>query len=170
MTPQEKISELEGEQNRLKEIMSQSDRAALHFIKTSPEFAAAYPEIAAAYMEAFNSEAEKESDIDYEKSDWELHLGEWRDAGDEIPHNDVDYVVIQGHTLSEEWPPESTPALFKKKQSGDWPDWEQPIGPSDAYMKDDPCSHLGRHWRSNIDYNIWEPGVQGSESLWREEP
>lgn len=112
MTPQEQIDHLEGEQNRLKEIMSQSDKAALHFIKTSDAFRAACPEIAAAYAAAVAEEAQTKEEINDEKQDWCFHIGEWRNAGEIIPYNGSKYQVLQGHYLSEEWKPDQTPALF----------------------------------------------------------
>ena len=35
-------------------------------------------------------------------------------------------------------------------------------------MKDDKVSHNGKIWISLIDNNVWEPGVVGTESLWKE--
>lgn len=162
MTPQEQINHLEGEQNRLKEIMSQSDKAALHFIKTSEAFKAAYPEIAAAYAAALLEETEKEQAIDDEKQDWSFHIGEWRNKGDIVPYNGDRYEVLQGHYLSEDWKPDLAPALYKKKPSGEWPEWVQPAGEHDAYKKGDKVSHNGKHWMSDYEgVNVWEPGVYG---------
>lgn len=161
MTPQEQINHMEGEQNRLKEIMSQSDRAALHFIKISDAFKAAYPEIAAAYAAAFREESEKEKEIVDEKQEWCFHIGEWRNAGDIVPYNGDKYEVLQGHHLSQEWEPDKTPALYKLKPSGEWPEWIQPTGAQDAYAKGDRVNHKDKHWISEADSNVWEPGVYG---------
>lgn len=161
MIPQEKINQLEGEQNRLKEIMSQSDKAALHFIKTSEAFKAAYPEIAAAYAAAFEEEEHTEEEITDERQEWCFHIGEWRNKGEIVPYNGEKYEVLQGHHLSEEWKPDQTPALYKKLQSGEWPEWVQPTGSHDAYAKGGKVSHNGQHWTSDVDGNVWEPGVYG---------
>ena len=39
--------------------------------------------------------------------------------------------------------------------------WTQPLGASDAYMKDDIVSFEGSLWISTIDSNVWQPGVYG---------
>ena len=31
----------------------------------------------------------------------------------------------------------------------------------------DKVSHLGKHWESMIDFNVYEPGVVG-ETIWKE--
>ncbi len=43
----------------------------------------------------------------------------------------------------------------------EWPAWSQPIGAHDAYNSGDKVSHNGKHWTSNVDANVWEPGVYG---------
>lgn len=37
--------------------------------------------------------------------------------------------------------------------------WIQPYGATDAYMKGDVVAHNDRRWTSDVDYNVWEPGV-----------
>lgn len=41
------------------------------------------------------------------------------------------------------------------------PVWTQPLGSTDAYMVGDVVSHNGELWVSDIDSNVWEPGVYG---------
>lgn len=50
--------------------------------------------------------------------------------------------------------------------SSDWPEWVQPTGAHDAYAKGSQVTHRGEKYVSQIDANVWEPGVFGSESLW----
>lgn len=50
--------------------------------------------------------------------------------------------------------------------SSDWPEWVQPTGAHDAYAKGSQVTHHGEKYVSQIDANVWEPGVFGSESLW----
>ena len=50
--------------------------------------------------------------------------------------------------------------------SSDWPEWVQPTGAHDAYAKGSQVTHNGEKYVSQIDANVWEPGVFGSESLW----
>ena len=50
--------------------------------------------------------------------------------------------------------------------SSDWPEWVQPTGAHDAYAKGSQVTHNGEKYVSQIDANVWEPGMFGSESLW----
>ena len=47
------------------------------------------------------------------------------------------YRVVQPHTSQADWTPD------------------------DAYGKGDKVAHNGKHWQSDIDGNVWEPGVYG---------
>lgn len=47
------------------------------------------------------------------------------------------------------------------------PDWVQPTGGHDAYPKGAQVTHNEQVWESLIDANVWEPGTEGTESLWR---
>ena len=38
---------------------------------------------------------------------------------------------------------------------------KQPTGAQDAYAKGAKVSHNGKHWISDVDNNVWEPGVYG---------
>ena len=86
-------------------------------------------------------------------------------AGDIVQDDDKLYRVIQPHTSQSDWRPKDVPALFKEISLDEYPEWVQPTGAHDAYSKDAKCSHNGKHWISDVDDNIWEPGVFG----WREE-
>jgi len=73
------------------------------------------------------------------------------------------YTVLQAHTSQVDWTPDVSTSLFKKigfTPSG-YPVWTQPLGASDAYMKDDIVSFEGSLWISTIDSNVWQPGVYG---------
>lgn len=73
------------------------------------------------------------------------------------------YMVLQEHTSAEQWKPDEATSLYKKvgiTPSG-YPIWTQPLGASDAYMKGDIVQHTGSLWKSNVDNNVWEPGVYG---------
>lgn len=43
----------------------------------------------------------------------------------------------------------------------EFPDWVQPLGAHDAYSKGAKVSHNGEKWTSDVDGNVWEPGVYG---------
>lgn len=70
------------------------------------------------------------------------------------------YQVVQPHISQADWKPTLTPALFKQLRDP-YADWVQPMGVHDAYMMDDVVMHNDAQWRSDIDHNVWEPGVFG---------
>ena len=73
------------------------------------------------------------------------------------------YQVLQAHTSASEWKPDESASLYKKvgvAENG-YPEWVQPLGASDAYAAGDVVSHKGELWTSDVDANVWEPGVYG---------
>lgn len=73
------------------------------------------------------------------------------------------YSVLQAHTSQADWKPDVTASLFKAigfTPSG-VPIWTQPLGATDAYMKGDTVSYDGKIWVSDVDNNVWQPGVYG---------
>lgn len=77
------------------------------------------------------------------------------------------YSVLQEHISQEDWKPNETPSLYKA--IGFTEDgvsvWTQPLGATDAYMAGDKVSHKDAIWVSEVDNNVWEPGVYG----WKKE-
>ena len=75
------------------------------------------------------------------------------------------YKVIQAHTSQNDWTPDTANSLYKA--IGFTEDgvsiWTQPLGASDAYMKDDVVSFGNQLWISTADNNVWQPGVYGWE-------
>lgn len=74
------------------------------------------------------------------------------------------YRCIQPHLSRVEWVPETAVSLWAVILPGqdddDWAEWVQPDS-TNPYMKGDKVSHNGKHWVSDIDYNVFEPGVAG---------
>jgi hypothetical protein len=69
------------------------------------------------------------------------------------------YQVLQEHTSSEEWTPDSATSLYKAigmTEEG-YPEWVQPLGTSDAYNTGDIVSYNGTLYKSTIDGNVWNP-------------
>jgi len=83
--------------------------------------------------------------------------------GEDDNGDTVLYSVQQAHTSAENWPPGDTPALYKRIgfTAGGIPLWVQPLGAHDAYAKGDTVSHNGKVWVSDINANVWAPGVYG---------
>ena len=73
------------------------------------------------------------------------------------------YAVLQDHTSQAGWSPEATPSLYKAIGFTDEgvSIWTQPLGATDAYQLGDEVSYEGEVWVSEIDNNVWQPGVYG---------
>lgn len=78
-------------------------------------------------------------------------------------YDNVLYKCVQAHTSQSDWTPPVTLALWAKAgdPAEEWPEWSQPIGAHDAYAAGDKVSHNNKHWVSNVNGNVWEPGVYG---------
>lgn len=83
------------------------------------------------------------------------------ETDERIEYGGTLYRCVQGHTAQAEWIPEKTPALWARVSLEEWPQWVQPSGAHEAYNAGDRVSHKGAHWTSNVDANVWEPGVYG---------
>ena len=73
------------------------------------------------------------------------------------------YKCLQAHTSQSTWTPADAPSLWAKvliPTPGEIPDWEQPSS-TNPYAKGDKVKHNGKIWISNLDGNVWEPGVYG---------
>ena len=71
------------------------------------------------------------------------------------------YQVLQDHTSSAEWTPDTATSLYKAigiAENG-IPLFVQPLGQSDSYMIGDKCMFDGKICTSKIDYNVWAPDV-----------
>ncbi len=73
------------------------------------------------------------------------------------------YRCLQDHTSQEDWQPGAAASLWVaiSDPAVEWPDWVQPTGAHDAYDKGDKVTHADSHWVSDVDANVWEPGVYG---------
>lgn len=89
--------------------------------------------------------------------DTEYGVGDRRREGDTL------YKCLQAHTSQSTWKPSVSPSLWARidDPSQEWPEWVQPTGGTDAYAAGAKVSHGGKHWISDYDNNVWEPGVFG---------
>ena len=105
-------------------------------------------EIAGNYVDLY---ANWESDKDYA-------------IGDRVAYVNVLYKVLQAHTSQEIWTPDIATSLYAKVLTSTDPDivlaWVQPDS-ANAYMTGDKVTHNDKIWVSDIDYNVWEPGIYG---------
>lgn len=72
--------------------------------------------------------------------------------------------MLTGHISQPTWTPNVSPSLFAEVLAGqdgtDIGEWIQPDS-TNPYMKGDKVTHNGQTWVSDIDNNVWEPGVYG---------
>ena len=89
--------------------------------------------------------------------------GEWVKYGEDAMGDARLYQVLQDHTSQPQWTPDAATSLYKRVgvSADGTPKWVQPVGATDAYNKGDVVEHNGAKWVSDIDANVWEPGVYG---------
>lgn len=97
-----------------------------------------------------------------ENKDWypEWVYNEKVEIGDIRRYNDKLYKVHNnaGDNL---YPPDEVPAVWNEISLEEWPEWKQPAGAHDSYSKGSKVTHNGKKWISDVDNNVWEPGVYG---------
>ena len=87
---------------------------------------------------------------------------------------DDDGVLYRSITGTQERPtellyhPKYVPTLLEKVEEGgeeapseEYPEWVRPTGAHDAYAQGAKVTHNGKKWTSNVENNVWEPGVYG---------
>lgn len=84
-------------------------------------------------------------------------------AGDRVRYGDLLYRCLLGHTSQDDWAPDVAVSLWVRIDDPaiEWPEWRQPAGAHDAYPLGARVSHAGKRWISDIDNNVWEPGIAG---------
>lgn len=90
------------------------------------------------------------------KSDYHYQIN------DRIQYNKVLYKVLQEHDSQANWTPDNSPSLFTRVLVIDNQilEWQQPDS-TNPYMKGDKVLHNNSTWISDVDNNVWEPGVYG---------
>ena len=84
-------------------------------------------------------------------------------VGDRVQYVGVLYSCLQAHTAQETWNPGAAASLWAEVLIPDHeqiPDWKQPES-TNPYKKGDKVRHNSKVWVSDIDGNVWEPGVYG---------
>ena len=113
-------------------------------------------------------EGQTESMSDEKILEYPDYVEKWKSgvnyaAGKRLVHNGTIYKVIQDHTSQDDWTPDAAPSLFAKVLIPDpdiIPEWEQPDS-TNPYMTGDKVTHNNKTYVSDIDNNVWEPGVYG---------
>lgn len=78
------------------------------------------------------------------------------------------YKCLQAHTSQDGQTPDVAVSLWAAIIASEDPDnplpWQQPDS-ANPYMKGDRVTHDGHTWESDVDNNVWEPGVYGWTQL-----
>ena len=87
-------------------------------------------------------------------------------VGDIVAHGGALYRCVQAHTSQAGWTPDASRALWtplgvRADDPDAVPAWVQPTGAHDAYPQGAHVIHGGLEWVSDVDGNVWEPGVSG---------
>lgn len=80
-----------------------------------------------------------------------------------VRYNGILYKCLYTHTAQSQWTPDAAPSLWTKVLIPDpevIPEWEQPES-TNPYMAGDKVRHNDKIWISDVDNNVWEPGVYG---------
>ena len=95
---------------------------------------------------------------------WDKQIGKTLQVGEYINYNDILYKVLQQHVAQDSWAPDVSPSLFAKvlvDPTGETIlEWQQPDS-TNPYMKGDKVKHNDIIYISDVDNNVWEPGVYG---------
>ena len=85
-------------------------------------------------------------------------------AGDRIQYNGKLYKCLQAHTAQADWNPVDAPSLWAEVLAGQdgtaIGEWVQPDS-TNPYMRGDRVSYNGKIYESEVDNNVWAPGVYG---------
>lgn len=111
---------------------------------------------------------EQALDIPYIFDEWDPNGVEYEKDVSRVQYEGYLWKCIQSHTSQISWNPKDAHSLWVRidDPAEEWPEWRQPEGAHDAYAKGAKVTHNEKHWVSDADNNVWEPGVYG----WTESP
>ena len=149
-------------ESRIKAIEDRLDELQQGFLKTQKN---QVPITAKTDNNAVQIDALDKSVSDFEKivfPEWSANKVEYFTA-DRVSYYGKYYRCIQQHTSQADWTPDTAASLWVEMSDPgeEFPEWKQPTGAHDAYAKGDKVSHNAKHWTSDIDANVYEPGVYG---------
>lgn len=109
---------------------------------------------------------------DWDGNNRPYKTGAWVKYGEDAMGDARLYQVLQDHTSQSQWTPDAATSLYKRVgvSADGTPKWVQPVGATDAYNKGDVVEHNGAKWVSDIDANVWEPGVYGWTKQGNQQP
>ena len=82
------------------------------------------------------------------------------EMGERVRYEGTLYKCVQAHPQNETYIPGEAVSLWAQVLNDEIREWVQPDS-TNPYMKGDHVMHNGQEWVSDIDYNVFEPGVAG---------
>lgn len=82
---------------------------------------------------------------------------------DRVRYDGILYKCVQTHSAQSDWTPDNSVSLWARvliPEPDVIPEWVQPDS-TNPYMIGDKVRHNDKVWISDIDYNVYEPGVAG---------
>lgn len=95
--------------------------------------------------------------------EWDPNSVSYTAEVSKVTYNDLLYKCLQSNVSQASWNPKDAVSLWVRIDDPaiEWPEWRQPTGAHDAYPIGAKVSHNDKHWVSNVDNNVWEPGAYG---------
>lgn len=85
-------------------------------------------------------------------------------VGYKVKRNGKLWRCVQAHTSQADWNPVDAPSLWAEVLAGQdgtaIGEWVQPDS-TNPYMRGDKVNYKGKLYESEVDNNVWEPGVYG---------
>ena len=85
-------------------------------------------------------------------------------VGFKVQHGGKLWRCLQAHTAQSDWNPVDAPSLWAEVLAGQdgtaIGEWVQPDS-TNPYMRGDKVNYKGKLYESEVDNNVWEPGVYG---------
>lgn len=70
------------------------------------------------------------------------------------------YRCVQAHTSQADWTPDVVPALWVRTSTEEWPEWIQPTGAHDAWMRGMKMAYTdGHHYICLVDGTVYPPDI-----------
>ena len=116
-----------------------------------------------AYIEEMSTNLSDEEALDNVDVFPNWRAGVSYETNGRVRYEEVLYKVLQSHVSQEDWTHDVAVSLFVRVDDPgeEWPEWVQPTGAHDAYALGAKVSHNEKHWISNVDNNVWAPGIYG---------
>ena len=121
------------------------------------------PDIGVSYLAGLLLTDEQAVSAPFLFNEWDPDGVSYTAEVSKVTYNDLLYKCLQSHVSQASWNPKDAVSLWVRIDDPaiEWPEWRQPTGAHDAYPIGAKVSHNDKHWVSNVDNNVWEPGAYG---------